>query len=658
MSERQLRSKSTTTGVEIESRNAESNSEIRELDLSVTESVSAGGRKQDEILISNEEKQSPDNQINNPENSDDNTSMFTKQLDKFMETVMMGFENLQSRIQSDNDKLVEKLNNKIESESSRLVQEIESNNKRLSERLTKQFREANEKLRAELSSKIEGEATKFQKDIDKLRSDTTIEILSVSHSVEGACDKLEDRLTKHIEETGRRIDRVTEELKAKTKVLEMGCSRQTENTDSEIQSLRQELIQTREQHDADMSAKISVCNSQILAEKQDSQASFLKVNQEIDKLKERLAVNMTGDETINATNNDSTVTSIVSRNQEGTVPVVSNNDQISDHTSRNSKACENVCKCNNTVLNEVNGVKVADSPIHVNRELMANCSSLNELTLPIYSDHTAQVIGNFLKDLEIYFDLKGVPENLKLPLAARAVQDPFTKAWLSAEYYKLGSFEKFKTQVTQLLWNDQRQSNIRCKIFQDKYEGSGEETLAAHYVKYVNLAANLHPPLSEYDLIGALTAHYPYEVQKCMISANLKSNQEALTLLGKLQAIGEESRAHKENNLEAKQRDFRKRENRNTGYNREENRREYNQTVRHVTCDRRQGQHSRPQYNRHARQRYTDQSYNGRTEGSPTNRRQLNPQVSEFHPTTGSYRLDPKSEPVNRTDNESQLLEN
>jgi hypothetical protein len=97
--------------------------------------------------------------------------------------------------------------------------------------------------------------------------------------------------------------------------------------------------------------------------------------------------------------------------------------------------------------------------VNVNPGLLAGCSSLNELTLPIYSDHTTQVNGNFLKDLDLYFDLKGVAESLKLRLAATAVQDPFTKAWLSAEYYK----------VTQMLWNDQKQSSIRCKIFQDKF---------------------------------------------------------------------------------------------------------------------------------------------------------------------------------------------
>jgi hypothetical protein len=51
--------------------------------------------------------------------------------------------------------------------------------------LAKQFREENEKLRAELSSKLEGDMTKFQKAVDKLRSDTAIEVLSVSNNMEG-----------------------------------------------------------------------------------------------------------------------------------------------------------------------------------------------------------------------------------------------------------------------------------------------------------------------------------------------------------------------------------------------------------------------------------------------------------------------------------------
>ena len=100
------------------------------------------------------------------------------------------------------------------------------------------LREENEKLRAELSRKLEGEVTKFQKAMDKLRSDIAIEILSVSNSMEGVCEKPDDRLTGHIEETDRRMDRITEELKAKTKVLEIDLSRHVENTDGETRSVQ------------------------------------------------------------------------------------------------------------------------------------------------------------------------------------------------------------------------------------------------------------------------------------------------------------------------------------------------------------------------------------------------------------------------------------
>jgi hypothetical protein len=113
----------------------------------------------------------------------------------------------------------------------------------------------------------------------------------------------------------------------------------------------------------------------------------------------------------------------------------------------------------------MNRVWLSENHVNVNRGLLAVCSSLNELSLPIYSDHTTQGTGNFLKDLDLYFDLKGVAESLKLPLAARVMQETFTKAWLNAEYYKLGTCENFRTQATQLLWNDQKQSSIRCKIF-------------------------------------------------------------------------------------------------------------------------------------------------------------------------------------------------
>jgi hypothetical protein len=63
-----------------------------------------------EVQIGGEEQQSPDNQVNNPEKSDDNIVMFSKQLERFMGSVRKGFDNLKSEIHSDNTKLAENLN--------------------------------------------------------------------------------------------------------------------------------------------------------------------------------------------------------------------------------------------------------------------------------------------------------------------------------------------------------------------------------------------------------------------------------------------------------------------------------------------------------------------------------------------------------------------
>jgi len=61
--------------------------------------------------------------------------------------------------------------------------------------------------------------------------------------------------------------------------------------------------------------------------------------------------------------------------------------------------------------------------------------------------------------------------------------------------------------------------------------------MAEHYIRYVSPAANLQLVLSKYDLLGALPPHFPVDIQKAVISANLESKQGALSILGNLQAM-------------------------------------------------------------------------------------------------------------------------
>ena len=61
--------------------------------------------------------------------------------------------------------------------------------------------------------------------------------------------------------------------------------------------------------------------------------------------------------------------------------------------------------------------------------------------------------------------------------------------------------------------------------------------MTVHYIRNACLAANLQPPLAEYDLVTALTSHFSTEIQRAMLAANLRSSQEALAFLGRMQCL-------------------------------------------------------------------------------------------------------------------------
>ena len=104
------------------------------------------------------------------------------------------------------------------------------------------------------------------------------------------------------------------------------------------------------------------------------------------------------------------------------------------------------------------------------------------LNVAIHSESLTQIVGDFLKDLDIYFDLKVAPEKkLKLPFAGRAIQDPLAKGWLNAENHTLGAYKNLKMQITQLLWNDFQQANKRCSVFRINLTRNAMKTQAGHY---------------------------------------------------------------------------------------------------------------------------------------------------------------------------------
>ena len=190
----------------------------------------------------------------------------------------------------------------------------------------------------------------------------------------------------------------------------------------------------------------------------------------------------------------------------------------------------------NSVINQPNN-SCSYGNINATSELHAKSAELCELTLHTFSDSAKQVPLFFIKDLDQYFYLRQTPDELRLPLVFRAIQEPLAKQWLSSSFDKLKGYDEFKKAFTELLWNSSLQASIRSSIYLDKYNPNSGESYMDHYIRYANLACTLDPPMMEMDL-SALTSHFEPRVQQGMICGNFKNSQGALAFLCKFQGLG------------------------------------------------------------------------------------------------------------------------
>ena len=202
----------------------------------------------------------------------------------------------------------------------------------------------------------------------------------------------------------------------------------------------------------------------------------------------------------------------------------SNNALPSVHGVNAVNGCStSVCDDVISVINQPNST-CSHGNVNATSEFHVKSAELCELTLATFSNSTKQVPLHFIRDLEQYFNLRRTPDELRLLLVFRAIQEPFAKQWPSSSFDKLKGYDEFKKAFTELLWNPSGQASIRSSIYLDKYNPNCGESYMDHYIRYTNLASTLEPPMTEMDLLSSLTSHFEPKVQLGMICGNLKNS--------------------------------------------------------------------------------------------------------------------------------------
>jgi hypothetical protein len=464
--------------------------------------------------------------------------------------------------------------------------EIKGDTEQLTKSLTGKIESAQSKIREELEERLNLERQSVSGKIETIRRENEVAIMRVSSTME---DKLGS--------VGEKCD--ADIMRAITQIREYV----NETVGTMSRNIRQVEKNTEE---------------------------ITKVNATLARLKNKLTI-ASANATLSADEGNASVR--VNLADQQVHPVVDVEVRPLPSTSNVSISSNNTCTDNNSI-NSQNGNLVPETNVNAVSEGQSRNADMQELTLPMFTDSSKQVPLHFIRDLDLYFKLRQTPEQLKLPLTLRAVQEPMAKQWISSTYDKLQNYNEFRKGFTDLLWNPNRQAGIRSQIYLDKHLLSSGESYVDHYIRYANMASSLDPPMTDMDLLSALTSHYESSIRQALLCGNFKSTQEVLGFLARAQSVIENKNDSKSPRLDYVNREQNRRPQQAYGREDRPPDRRPNVNVQHV---RRQADRRGTRYD-YRRQDITGEAeLHGRRQGrvGGSNQRGLNPEARHYNPRVG-----------------------
>jgi hypothetical protein len=337
-----------------------------------------------------------------------NNGISASQFQKFMSNVMKEFGDLKASIKAVSDEMTNK---------------IEIANKNLADSLTKQFRQEHESLKKELSNKLRSDISNLTATMNKLSKDTENEVLDISHSVDIVQEQLNDKIEKEIGVTQEQIKRVSQEITTKTRELATNLTEHVTQTEIDSGAIRQEIVElgdkvNRRVTDGVRAVADSVedYRNQITAENERYASKFQKFEQEIQAMKGTIAARLASESISFATRN-------TELNQVTSVKVASQNSINSPGEVSGVNLSHNMSNCSDVANSDLSLVSNA-TVVNTNSEMPLSRDLLHELTLLLFVDCNKQSVVAFLRDLDKFFEIKRVPESLKLPLVWHVIKEP------------------------------------------------------------------------------------------------------------------------------------------------------------------------------------------------------------------------------------------
>jgi hypothetical protein len=511
-------------------------------------------------------------------------------------------EQINEKAEIRDKRMMEALEKKIDASGERIGQKItlleEAHNKlenSISE-VRKEIGAEKKEIRIEVTKEIQVEKASVMKAVNKIQEETELELMAVKRYLTELEGNVNDQLA-------TKTDEVRSEVVNMLKV-------KVQNTQEQLgKSLEREKLANQAQL-----GNITVALS-------DVQTKLRELNSGAQDL-QTSSISEVG-ETVHAS---------LSINEQK----VANTSNVSD------------CMCNQ--ISCVKCAKTGTSTEHVPvcnlQPMSSNYLNHVDLPLPTFNDRIGTNPKFFIRQLDEYMNLRNVPKNVQLAIAYRSIVGTLGKQWIETIAHKLSNYEAFRQAFINHWWSLSQQSMARCSLYQDKFNKRSGLTMSAHFLKHATLTAYLEPRLPDREIIQAIQNHFPINVQRIMISAQLTTTEEALDLLKKIEVMEGNEFSHQSN--PAPQYQAPNSENRNQ-YRPDQDWRRNNVRNMQFAHDQRREPGWRERQNGNGRNAWREQS-NGRMENGEGRRgressaqprdQQLNAHAQEFQSTSGQRTRD------------------
>jgi hypothetical protein len=433
--------------------------------------------------------------------------------EKLQRDVREGNEILKEDIQKSVQESIKEGNDKLRGEINKLKEEVQAETKGLIDRFQKQ----QEQLDKSLNAKLQFEVTKVMKSVREVREDSEREIVAAKRSFDGLAKELHEKVEANLSST--------KELNAS---LYSQVILHKEDVDKQVKDISDKLDQNKTELQKGAEEEVERLTKELKKIESSNKDQYDLLNNEVTVLKSRLSENMSNASTlppneINCMHSNRSAS--CESNDVASVP------QPLEGGNVNSGVNESCVDRMNASAN-VPGINVSSFA-------STSCLGPNELILPGFDDYNKVNAIFHLNELENYFLLKGTPKRLWLAIALRSLTDVTAKRWVSAISHSLTDYGQFKVAFVNAFWSPSKQSKVRKSIYQDKYDRQSGLSLSAHFLKYAVQASYLQPKLEDSELISALMSHYPVFVQRNFCTMQIRTTQEAIEFLQRIESIEE-----------------------------------------------------------------------------------------------------------------------